>query len=490
MLRNVVIIITDQQRADMCARRGFPVDTTPTCDSVASAGAWFRNAFTSMPLCSPARTSLLTGRFPSAHRVRENYGLEGALFEDDLFSLAARGGLRTGLFGKNHTYLDAGRVDCWREYSHDGAREARNQEEREFDQWLKGLHHRTALEPAPGGVSVQLPYRIVSDAIEWVEQLVDDPFCMLLSFPEPHNPYQVCEPYSSLWDLGDIPPAPGAARESLGWLGEYLHEIGQGAFHDYDEVIPQARRNYCGMLRLIDDQVGRFLSALEQSGLRDSTLVVMCSDHGDYMGQYGLVRKGVGMSNCLVEIPLVFSGCGISDEQGERSECVSIVDVLPTICEAFSWEIPQGVQGRSLWPLLRGGAEWKDEFRWGYAELGVGGLPYDRASVPPERPGLDEERVAAVGFDELNAVTQGGRWRMVSDGRWKLVMDVLGNGRVYDLEDDPTETRGWTLGSQNHEVEAALLRALSVWSLRVEDPLAVPANGYIRRRPLHNWVWA
>jgi len=155
---NIILIMTDQQRADLSKREGFELDTTPFLDSLAQQGRWFNHAYTPMPACAPARTSMLTGRYPNAHGIRENYELYRAVFEQDVFSIMKEQGYRTALIGKNHTYLTAERVDYFANYDHLGSRRKPNSaQEEEFDSWLKTLGFHISLEPSPFPLECQLP---------------------------------------------------------------------------------------------------------------------------------------------------------------------------------------------------------------------------------------------------------------------------------------------------------------------------------------------
>ena len=117
---NVVVIMTDQQRADVSRREGFQLDTTPFLDSLATRGTWFDRAYTTMPACLPARVSMLTGRYPSATRARTNHNGEDAFFETDLYEVMRRQGYRTALCGKNHSHLGAERMDYYFPLAHHG----------------------------------------------------------------------------------------------------------------------------------------------------------------------------------------------------------------------------------------------------------------------------------------------------------------------------------------------------------------------------------
>lgn len=486
---NIVIIMTDQQRADVSAREGFALDTTPFLDGLARQGAWFNRAYTSMPVCVPARVSMLTGRFPGAHRVRENQGHGAAVYAQDLFDVMRAHGYATALVGKNHSHLRPDRTDYFSEYFHDGGRgEPRSAGEAAFDEWLLGLHHRVAMEPAPFPVECQLPVRTVRDAREWVASLGGRPFCLWLSFPEPHNPYQAPEPYYSLFPPETLPPL-NVGEEALpvkGLVWQYLRQIGEAAHPDYGDSMPRARSNYLGMLRLLDDQVRRFVEFLDTRGLRESTILLFLSDHGDFVGEYGLMRKGAELPEVLVRIPLFFTGPGIGASAEPHGDHVSIVDLLPTLCEAVGIEPPSGVQGRSLWPLITGGDYPSAEFASVYGEQGIGGLHYTPEDVVERQPGLhigEDYR----SFDELNACTQSGSMRMVRQDRWKLALDMQGRGQLYDLAADPFELNNLFGDAEHLVVQAEMLRVLAAWTIRAEDPLPVPVPGYSRKTDPRNY---
>ncbi len=488
---NIVVVMTDQQRADVSAREGFPLDTTPYLDSLAREGTWFNRAYTSMPLCSPARVSMLTGRFAGAHRIRENYGFEHAVYEKDLFDVMGTRGYATALIGKNHAHVRVDRVDYYSTYFHDGGEsEKRSPEERAFDQWLQDLHHSVPRDATPFPVECQLPYRIVSEAQEWISSVGSRPFCLWLSFPEPHNPYQAPKPYYSLFPPDTLPPirVGEEALPSKGFKWQYLRRLGEAAHPDYAASIPRARSNYFGLLRLLDDQMRRFVEFLEAKGLRENTLIVFLSDHGDFVGEYGLMRKGAELAEVLVRIPLFFNGPGIEGRAPPHGAHVSIVDLLPTLCEAVGIETPSGVQGRSLWPLLTGTDYPAEEFASVYAEQGIGGLHYNEEDVAEVQPGLVITETYRA-FDELNACTQSGTMRMVRRGHWKLALDMQGRGQLYNLATDRFETDNLYGSPEHAAVQGALLVELAAWMMRADDPLPVPERGYARKTDSRNY-WA
>ena len=485
---NIVIIMTDQQRADVCAREGFPLDTTPFLDSMAPQGVWFNRAYTTAPACLPARVSLFTGRFPSAHRVLTNQHPMNPVCETDLLDVLQENGYRTALCGKNHSHIKGSRFDYASPYGHGGGQgEDRTDEEKAFDEYLTGLHHRADPSPAPFPVECQGPYRAVRDAMAWVETVKDSPFFLWLSFAEPHNPYQVPEPYFSLFPPESLPPTRSSrdAWESRGFKYRFTKELGRTGFPDYDEQVPRARANYFGMLRLIDDQVKRFLEFLRDRELEDHTIVVFLSDHGDFVGEYGMVRKGPEMPEVLMRVPMFWVGPGIVADEAPHPAHVSLADVMPTLCEALGVPLPNGVQGRSLWPLLTGGEYPDEEFESIYAEQGMGGLHYAEGDtlVDPKDDGLHP----SISFDCLNSRSQSGTMRMLRKGDWKLDFDMQGRGQLYNLAEDPVELDDRYGRPEVAAVQSEMLADLLAWTLRVQDVLPLPVSRYVVKTDPRNY---
>lgn len=476
--------MTDQQRWDFLGSSGFGLDTMPFLDALGDHGLRFDRAYTPMPVCSPARVSLLTGRYPQATGVRENWGVDRAFAPTDLVAALRGLGYRTLLAGKNHSHLGSAAFDRARSYMHtSGPAEDRTDEQERFERWLGVMNHGVASEPTPFPLECQFPYRIVSDAIRLVgeDRDPDRPFFLWLSFPEPHNPYQVPEPYFSLFPEDEVPerrcgPEAGASK---GPHWRWLQRVWEEKRPDYDAAWRRYRANYCGMLRLIDDQLRRFAGFLEDAGVLDDTLIVFVSDHGDYAGDYGLQRKGAGLPECLVHVPMVFSGPGVATGR-DSVDFVSLVDLMPTLCEAVGAEVPYGVQGRSLWPIVTGDTYPREEFRSVHASLGIGGLPYAEDERPPLHFGY-----AGRTLDELNAVTQSGRLEMVRMGRWKLLFDSLGRGELYDVESDPAELLDLHRDPGHRSVRLELTEELLRWTVRLQDDL--PTARYVPKSAPRGW---
>lgn len=485
---HVLVIMTDQQRADLSAREGFAVDCTPTLDALARGGCWFDRAYTAAPLCVPARVSMLTGRFPSATGVRENHGFDRPRHTGDLMDLARAAGHRTAVIGKNHSHLTPERVDHFSGYGHFGHQPPLTDDSSaaRFDAWLKTLGARVATEPAPHDVAAQIPSRLVDEAIDWFAADAG-PSTTWLSFPEPHVPYQVPEPYFSQYTPDNVPPPETGPQdaEAMGVPWQWVRRLGDHLGDSAPEALARARANYVGMLRLIDDQVARLLDHLRSSGQLDRTLIICLSDHGEFAGEYGLLRKGPELPEVLARIPMSFTGPGVMAVSEPSAAHVSIVDVLPTICELMHWPVPTGVQGRSLVEVLEGVPP-DGEFDAAYVEQGIGGLPITDPVV------LD--RVGDGGTGDVVAtlcdVTQDGAMRMVRSGRWKLLVPVTERPRLYDLESDPYELTDRYGDPELVDIALAMMERLARWTIRADDPLPIPDGGHPRQRHRRNYYWA
>ncbi|TDE89609.1 sulfatase [Occultella glacieicola] len=478
---NIVLLMTDQQRAGFTAGEGGP-DTMPRLDRLLAGGARFPRAYTSSPVCVPARTSLLTGRFPSAHGVRQNSTAEFARYATDLLDLLRGAGYSLHFSGKPHMHRGPADFDTFNgPYLHDGG-PGTDPVHVAFDAWLRELDHGVSAVPTPFGVRAQLPYRIVDGAVDALARTaVEQPFLLWLSFPEPHNPYQVPEPYFSMFAEAEVPERAVGPEvlDSLDWRYRWLRRLIEDKRPGYDAHWRRYRANYLGMLRLIDDQIGRLLDHL--GDVCENTLFVFLADHGDFLGDYGLQRKGAGMSDALMRIPLAIRGPGIVPQR--RDELVSMVDLLPTIAEWLDEPIPAGVQGRSLAPLLRGAPAPGGEFGSILGESGYGGVSYTEADRPPLHFPYDGPT-----FDELNSVTMSGEMRMLVAGDFKLVVDDTGADALFDLVNDPAETHDLSDDPAYGEIRADLHRRLVQWLLRAADDL--PQGHYQPRHRPHNWRWA
>lgn len=489
---NVVIIMTDQQRADLCGREGFPMEVTPFADQIASQNVWFNKAYTVAPASAPARCSMFTGRYPSATHVRTNHNIQDVFYGKDMLEVLKENGYKTALVGKNHAYINQSTLDYCSAYSHWGKDEKTTPEEKEFSKFLNQKARGQWLEPSPFPTERQQPSQIVDEALAWMkQQKQDESFFMWVSMPEPHNPFQVCEPYFSMFAPEKLPQTLTSRKDIGKKSGKYqiLAELEDASCPDLQRDLPRLRGNYLGMIRLIDDQVKRLIEEMKADGRYENTIFVILSDHGDYCGEYGLIRKGAGVPDVLTRIPMIWAGYGIKPQKQPMDAHVSIADIFPTVCSAIGAEIPVGVQGRSLWPMLSGEKYPAKEFASVIVEQGFGGADFTREEpLTFQKEGAYRPGQVAF-FDELNTWTQSGTCRMVRKGDWKLIMDNYGRGELYNLKKDPVEINNLFGDKKYIKEQADLLGELATWQLRLQDPLPVPRTRYSFKRNPYNYTF-
>ena len=171
---------------------------------------------------------------------------------------------------------------------------------------------------------------------------------------------------------------------------------------------------------------------------------------------------------------MLWHGPGINPEKAPKADHVSNVDIMPTICDMLNIELPDGVQGRSLWPILVGSPYPKDEFSSIIIQQGYGGLHYtDLEEFDPYTQ--DGTLVKGkVEFDELNTWTQSGMMRGLRKGDWKLVYDMQGSGQLYNLAKDPQEIKNLFNQKEYASEQMDLLQDMMRWELRTQDPLPLP----------------
>ncbi|HEV2125774.1 MAG TPA: sulfatase-like hydrolase/transferase, partial [Chloroflexota bacterium] len=227
---------------------------------------------------------------------------------------------------------------------------------------------------------------------------------------------------------------------------------------------------YYGMIAMIDDVVGRLLNTLDELSLRDDTIIVFTADHGDYMTEHRLVRKGASMADALVRVPLIVSYPARVEGGQVSDELVSLLDVFPTLTEFMSVPLPPGRSGTPL-PLCSDNATPRDAV---FSEHGTQRGPVDEAAIRGQL-----EKMAAAGKPH------GASWQLVANGQkkmirtheWKYVHHAGGEGELYDLGADPHELNNLASLPEHRERVCDFQRRLLEWAMETEDTLPAGAGG-------------
>ncbi|MDQ3702110.1 MAG: sulfatase-like hydrolase/transferase [Chloroflexota bacterium] len=477
--------MTDQQKATAIDLYGGPV-RTPHLARLAADGTLYQHAFTPHPLCVPARVAFWTGRWPHSTGARTNE-TPMPRGETHLAGLLHGAGYRLGHFGKNH---------CFTQEDFD----------RYFDHVFLAAHGdrfgpgvsmvRSAVAPPPDPASLppepgfrrpvarvrpeppqaSATYRVTEEACHYLEAHAgdDEPLCLWVSIPDPHEPYQVPHPYAAYYPPESLPLPPWPE-------GELEHKPERQRVYEWllgwrDLSAADARLAmsiYYGMIAFIDERVGVLLDTLERLGLREDTIVLFTSDHGDYMGEHHMLIKSNAFYDCLTRVPLLVSWPGHLPAGERRPELVSTMDVMPTVLTLLGMEVPEGVQGRVLpgvpdAPDAAGAPPAREAV---FAEYGAGGPPVTLADV--ER--LFPPGTSRVLHPLLRQREGQGHGKMVRTRRWKYTHDTVGDGdELYDLQDDPGELTNLAGDPRHATVVAEMQRLLLDWCLETEDARPVP----------------
>ncbi|MEM9476923.1 MAG: sulfatase-like hydrolase/transferase [Pseudomonadota bacterium] len=383
---NILFITADQWRGDCTGYAGHPVVQTPNLDALAAGGTAFLRHYAAAAPCSPARAAMYTGLYQMNNRVVGNGAPLDHRF-DNIARAARRAGYTPTLFGYTDIAADPRVHDpadpVLRTY--EGVlpgfevEQALLGDERPWTTWLAKQGYgpevtndpyrraapggRLPLAPAPFEAQHSQTAYLVDRTIEWIGQQPEDtPWFAHVSLIHPHPPFVVSEPFHSLYAHAASPAFAAATDEVMAHpaieilRGQRVSGFVPGAQTMLTELSPQEldqiRRVYFGLITEVDMHLGRLFSALEQVGQSDSTLIVMTSDHGEMMGDYGLLGKG-GFFPQSQHIPLILQGPGVA--AGQRiDEFTSAVDIFPTLLDQLGVAARNGIDGHSLTPVLRG----------------------------------------------------------------------------------------------------------------------------------------
>ena len=463
---NVLVVISDQlhHRALRCA--GNEIIHTPNIDRLARQGVRFENALCPTPFCSPTRASLMTGMFPHQHRIIRNLRSSNPGLDSDLPTTEQAlmdAGYVVRQFGKWHLG-DKTRVPAYahdpelnyRDYFRPIARGMPKPPEGPRNRVGRPIFSIDAVKDANakyegqrgpanswiGRTDVPVEHTeeawIADRAIKTLGEVAGKPFFLTVSFPAPHALWVINEPYYSLHERERIPlPANrdsvlDVERRTAAWRFGTL--LGEDGMREYLGV-------YYGMVSMMDANLGRILDELERLGEADNTLVVFTSDHGDMQGGHSMYGKSTySMYEETTRVPLILRYPG-RIPTGETVEThAGICDISPTIMDYLGLGRPDGLGGTSLRPFIDGK---EDLDRPMFAER-------DRSN-----------------WDEQNRANF---QRLIRTHEWKYSYHSRGDSQLYDLANDPGETRNLIDDRAAHSARTKLHNDLVQWMKETNDP--------------------
>ena len=410
---NIVIINPDQMRWDYASCYGHPFINTRNLDRLADMGTRFEYAFASCPMCGPSRTSFLTGQYPIEHGVR-NYG--GAFPPNKPNALKNLGdaGYVRGIWGKDHVF--SGNV-IGNQYD----------EGENICLGIMGEHpeYKKAWDSAV--LDVESPWNItkrLTDAgLDFIDRHAggDRPFFLTLNYQDPHPFFTCPEPWASMFsaDQFELPknfrrgPVEGEIRRLTHWR-IHADEVNMPE-HD----LKRAMAMYAGQIRYVDDQLGRVLDRLAERNLLGNTIVLFWSDHGEFMGDFGVTHKMPAFFECLMRVPLLLWDPTGRTPRGPYTGLVQLMDAMATILDLCNVPQPDGSRARSI---LNDGSDRTEVFA-------DAGLLVQQPADPI--PGL---RLKAA-----QPPTAFGPGSMLRTRVWKICLYAEDQGELYNLSEDPYE---------------------------------------------------
>ena len=495
---NILFIMYDQLRFDYLSCAGHPHLDTPNFDRVAAKGVRFTNCYVQSPVCGGSRMCFYTGRYASSHGAHWN-GFPLRVGEQTLGDHLRREGMDCWLIGKTHMKADAEgmarlglspdsvigirQAECgfdafirddglwgtgpdglydekrspYNEYLKDKGYEAENpwadfaNSGVEGDEIASGWIFRNADKQANIKEEDSETAWLTTQTIEFLKQK-KGPYCAHVSYIKPHWPYIVSAPYHNMYGPEHVPPALRHDDERDNAHPVYeayqTNKIAQ-AFHK-EEVRRKVIPAYMGLIKQCDDHLGRILDHLEQTGESENTMIVLTSDHGDYLGDHWMGEKDL-FHDQSAKIPLIIYDPRAQADSTRGTCCDALaesIDLTATFIEVAGGKVPDHiVEGRSLLPWLHGETPtWR--------EFAISEFDY---SVTPQ--------AVKLGLEPRDA-----RLFMVFDGRYKL-MHAEGGFRpmLFDLATDPDEFIDLAKGDAHQREIDRLYGYLHQWSLRLSQ---------------------
>lgn len=477
---NILFVMCDQLNAKALSCYGGPVPT-PNIDLLARQGARFTHAACTTPFSSPSRGSIVTGLYPHQHGITANIGTNNqkGICEDDITTdkLLSQAGYATHHYGKWHLengedrfmglsyYPDPYTFE--RQYQFQFKKMFQEEQAKDHGDWMNyyGFPFPVELSPALKELQPTLenqwgdkPFKDFAMKIgrlkctppEWHDDICarkaieaikanknsEKPFSITCSFIWPHDPNFVPDPYYSSLNPADFKPSGTQFLESkfaTNWSHEMVRQYGTAGCQEFLRV-------YFATVKFIDDEVGRLIAALKESGQWENTVVVFTTDHGDMLTRHGMVWKSTNaFYQEIVTIPLIIRYPRLVKPQVCDAQ-VSVIDFMPTILELTHQPIPQKIAGKSLLPLLTGKVSDADFRQYNFCER-VGINPHGDREVLPN--------------------TQGDF--MVQEKGWKYVIYRTGEEFLYCLDTDPAEVKNLAGDLKFANKKSELHAAITEW---------------------------
>lgn len=455
---NILFLMSDQHRGDCIGAAGADFVRTPNLDKLAHEGVIFLKAYSSVPSCLPARTSILTGMSPwksgqLGYSNIPDYPSEGPA----IFTAA---GYRTHAVGKNH-FTPMRKTHGYQtvELEEGWYTAQKGQEKCDYTLWFEKNAPGKDINASGLGYndrrgSVCFPFEEYLHPTTWTADRAVDflktyngeaPWLLKVSFQRPHSPYDPPERWYKTYQGIAMPtPVIGSwAEKKYGVTdGSFATDVNasHGVFLPNDII--ESRRSYDASLSFVDEQLGRVLQSLKERGELENTLILYTSDHGDMLGDHYMWRKCRPYEGSA-RIPMIIrwpESSGRKFKRGQtRSELVELRDVLPTFLDAAGLPKPSAMDGMSMLDILKG-KKWRKMLDLEHSQI----------------------------YEPDNA------WQALTDGRYKYIYFTLtGEEQLFDLKNDPGEQSELSNNKKNEHL-------IQSWRAKMVQHLAERGEEWVK----------
>jgi len=493
---NILFIMADQMRFDCIGCNGNTIIKTPSLDSLAEKSAIFSSFFIQAPVCVPSRQTFFTGRYPRSHKNRVNY----TEMNDDVTLIQKRlqnNGYKTGFVGKLHYFPPTMEYALTTGFDHGFIHDAGPTDSySDYIKWIKSLknsfseeNYRKCKKGTENPYITKLPSELHETTWcgEKTRELMkkmsrnEEPFFLFSSYWKPHSPFEVPEPWATMYDNEEIMIPDEVSEEYINSLPEPVRKLayreGKKYFKTGSEEILWKYRAYYGAVSQIDHEVGLTLELLKELGLEENTLVVFCSDHGDMLYGHGLIDKNFFFDEAI-HTPFMISYPGII-EPGNYNELTESTDVLSTIFELCGLEVPYDNQGRSFAGLITKSDNVSKYIQreFVYAE-----------NIIPEvitNEYIDYRYKKDKGIKGIRHPDA----KMIRSRKWKYNY-YIDSEELFDLENDPGETENLAYLQDYRDVVQKLRKKLLDWMITADESDQIAPGWFSVKSDKGDWeIW-
>jgi len=459
---NILIFMPDQLRADCVGCFGNPFVQTPNIDALASRGTRFDNAWANHPVCGPSRVNLMTGWYP---HTRGHRTLTHLLTpeEPNLLKYLKEGGYQVAWAGARGDVFAPGVTEQSTHFSGWTTKPIRKQmgmgpQFAEGSALYDAFYHGIR---ASDSNWLDFDEAATQTAIDWLQSEPGGPWCLWVPLIFPHLPFEVEQSWYDMYAGQPVAPRfSGAGENKPGHHAAIREKLGTNRLSE-DEWL-EITRVYYAMISRVDDQLGRIVSTMDQHNLTKDTLTYFFTDHGEYLGDFGLVEKWPsGMDRSLLQNPLIVAGPGVK-ENVTASSFVEMVDILPTVLEQAEIPVTHTHFGKSFAPLL---SDHKVILR--DAAFSEGGFTIDEISLFEESGGQYAKK-AQLQHDQPELV---GKAIALRNSDYTYVYRLYEQDELYDRTKDPAETINIIDGASLGHIASEMKDAILNWLVATTDDI-------------------